>query len=54
MARLATAFRKGERDKAVEMRCNHMAFGVSSKAGRQVALEIDLFLKEIEGPESRH
>ena len=43
----------GERDKAVEMRCNHMAFGVSAKAGRQAAREIDLFLKEIEGSESR-
>jgi len=39
---------EGERDKAVEMRCNHMAFGVSAKAGRQVALEIERFLDEIE------
>ena len=45
---------EGERDKAVEMRCNHMAFGVSAKAGRQVALEIGRFLEEIEAPESRH
>ncbi|HET7605841.1 MAG TPA: alpha/beta fold hydrolase [Sphingomicrobium sp.] len=40
---------EGERDKAVEMRCNHMAFGVSAKAGRQVAREIEKFLGEVEG-----
>ena len=36
-----------ERDKAVEMRCTHMAFGVSQRTGRQVALEIQKFLDEI-------
>jgi dienelactone hydrolase len=41
----------GERDKEVEIGCSHMAFGVSSKAGRRIASEIELFLKEAE---SRH
>ena len=45
---------EGERDKHVEIGCSHMAFGVSREAGRRVAREIDLFLKEIEGRESRH
>jgi hypothetical protein len=44
----------GERDKEVEVSCNHMAFGVSRSAGQRVAREIDIFLKEVEGPESRH
>jgi pimeloyl-ACP methyl ester carboxylesterase len=35
-----------ERDKAVELRCSHMAFGVSARAGQQVAREIDKFLDE--------
>ena len=43
----------GERDKEVEMRCNHMAFGVSATAGRQVAREIAAFLEEVEQPSSR-
>ena len=43
----------GERDKEVEVPCNHMAFGVSHSAGRRVAREIELFLKEIEQPSSR-
>ena len=38
----------GERDKAVEVSCNHMAFGVSAKAGRRVAREIAQFLEEVE------
>lgn len=43
-----------ERDKAVEMRCTHMAFAVSKAAARQVSEEIDAFLEE-QGlaPESR-
>jgi len=43
-----------ERDKAVELRCTHMAFGVSKRTGREVAREIRRFLKE-KGllPESR-
>jgi pimeloyl-ACP methyl ester carboxylesterase len=35
-----------ESDEAVEMACGHMAFGVSSKATRQVVREIDRFLKK--------
>jgi pimeloyl-ACP methyl ester carboxylesterase len=44
-----------ERDKAVELRCTHMAFGVSRRIGRKVAREIRSFLKE-KGllPESLH
>lgn len=42
-----------ERDKAVELRCAHMAFGVSARAARDVIREIDRFLKEIATPESR-
>jgi pimeloyl-ACP methyl ester carboxylesterase len=44
-----------ERDKAVELRCTHMAFGVSERTGREVAREIASFLKE-KGllPESLH
>ncbi|MFL6734934.1 MAG: alpha/beta fold hydrolase, partial [Sphingomicrobium sp.] len=38
----------GERDKAVEMRCSHMAFGVSGRATRRVTREIESFLKEVE------
>jgi len=30
-----------------------MSFGVSAKAGVRIAREIDLFLREIEGAESR-
>ena len=36
---------EGERDKEVEMRCTHMAFGVSRRTVRQVVREIDTFLK---------
>jgi pimeloyl-ACP methyl ester carboxylesterase len=45
----------GERDKAVELDCTHMAFGVSRRAARDVVREIDRFLEE-QGvpPESRH
>jgi predicted alpha/beta hydrolase family esterase len=43
-----------ERDKAVELDCTHMAFGVSRKAARQAVREIEQFLKEIHGSESRH
>lgn len=34
-----------ERDKEVELACHHMAFGVSSKAAREVVREIHDFLK---------
>ncbi|MEO6581224.1 MAG: alpha/beta hydrolase [Sphingomicrobium sp.] len=34
-----------ERDKEVELACHHMAFGVSSKAARDVVREIHTFLK---------
>lgn len=43
-----------ERDKAVELQCHHMAFGVSSKAARATVREIVCFLDEIGGRESRH
>lgn len=43
-----------ERDKAVEMRCTHMAFGVSRRVARDVVREISSFLNEIEGADSRH
>ena len=39
-----------ERDEAVEMRCTHMAFGVSKRVGRHVAREITRFLKEKGAP----
>lgn len=35
-----------ERDKAVELGCTHMAFGVSRTAAREVVREIDRFLDE--------
>ena len=38
-----------ERDKAVEISCSHMAFGVSRKAGRRIAREIGRFLEQAEG-----
>ena len=44
---------EGERDREVEIGCNHMAFGVSEKAGRRIAREIGKFLKEMEPPSSR-
>jgi dienelactone hydrolase len=39
---------EGERDKAVEIDCTHMAFGVSARAARQVVREVDEFLEEID------
>jgi dienelactone hydrolase len=36
----------GERDKAVEIGCSHMAFGISKNATRRVAREIEIFLQE--------
>jgi hypothetical protein len=35
-----------ERDKEVELRCHHMAFGVSRRAAREAVREIERFLKE--------
>ena len=35
-----------ERDKAVEMDCTHMAFGISKRAARNVVSEIQAFLNE--------
>lgn len=35
-----------ERDKAVEMDCTHMAFGISRRAARDVVSEIQTFLEE--------
>ena len=41
-------------DKAVELDCTHMAFGVSAKAARDVVREIERFLKEQKlAPESQ-
>ncbi len=43
-----------ERDKAVELDCTHMAFGVSAAAARDVVREIEAFLEEQKlTPESR-
>ncbi len=36
-----------ERDKAVEMQCSHMAFGVSARIARDVVSEVRKFLREI-------
>jgi pimeloyl-ACP methyl ester carboxylesterase len=44
-----------ERDKAVEMRCTHMAFGVSKRVAPDVVREIGVFLEELGiAPESHH
>lgn len=39
----------GESDKSVELRCNHMAFGVSARATRAAVREVAAFLAETEG-----
>jgi alpha-beta hydrolase superfamily lysophospholipase len=36
-----------ERDKAVELDCTHMAFGISGRAARDVVREIEIFLDEV-------
>jgi hypothetical protein len=36
-----------ERDKAVEMHCTHMAFGVSRRVAHEVVREIGSFLEEL-------
>ena len=36
-----------ERDKAVELDCTHMAFGVSGRAARDAVREIEIFLDEV-------
>jgi hypothetical protein len=41
-----------ERDKAVEIGCSHMAFGISKNATRRVAREIGLFLDEVDADSS--
>ena len=41
-----------ERDKAVELACTHMAFGISAKAAQDVVTEVTRFLDEIERGES--
>jgi hypothetical protein len=53
VAKRAARGLEGERDKQVEIGCSHMAFGVSRRAGRRIAREIELFLREVEGIESR-
>jgi hypothetical protein len=40
-----------ERDRAVELDCAHMAFGVSRRATRAAVREIVRFLAEVEGIE---
>ena len=37
----------GERDKAVEIDCTHMAFGVSRRTAREVVREVQEFLREL-------
>jgi pimeloyl-ACP methyl ester carboxylesterase len=45
---------EGESDKTVELDCTHMAFGVSTRAARDVMREIGRFLDELGmAPESR-
>jgi glycosyltransferase involved in cell wall biosynthesis len=39
---------EGERDKAVELECTHMAFGVSRKTAKGVVREVLKFLEEID------
>jgi hypothetical protein len=39
----------GERDHAVELKCTHMGFGVSSSAARDVVREIEKFLEQDDG-----
>jgi pimeloyl-ACP methyl ester carboxylesterase len=39
---------EGERDKAVELGCTHMAFGISARAAFDVVREVKNFLDEIE------
>ncbi len=41
-----------ERDKAVELACHHMAFGVSRKAALRVVGEVARFIEEVEAAES--
>jgi pimeloyl-ACP methyl ester carboxylesterase len=36
-----------ERDRAVEIPCSHMAFGISKRATRRIASEIETFLKDV-------
>jgi pimeloyl-ACP methyl ester carboxylesterase len=43
-----------ERDRAVELDCAHMAFGVSRRATRAAVREIVRFLAEVEGADSQH
>jgi dienelactone hydrolase len=38
-----------ERDKAVELSCTHMAFGVSRRVAREVVREVETFLDETRG-----
>jgi len=46
--------REGECDKAVEIGCSHMGFGVSARGTRDSVRQIVKFLKEIEASESLH
>jgi predicted alpha/beta hydrolase family esterase len=39
-----------ERDKAVELKCTHMGFGVSTRITREVVREVRSFLDEVETP----
>ena len=36
-----------ESDKSIELKCTHMAFGVSRRTAHQVVHEIDTFLKSV-------
>jgi hypothetical protein len=47
VAPVAARGRPHESDKAVELNCTHMAFGVSRRIARQVVREIDSFLKSV-------
>jgi len=45
VARRAARGLDGQRDAEVEIGCSHMAFGLSRRAGRRIASEIESFLK---------
>jgi pimeloyl-ACP methyl ester carboxylesterase len=47
VAPAAARGREGECDKTVELKCTHMAFGVSRRTANEVVREIDTFLKSV-------
>jgi pimeloyl-ACP methyl ester carboxylesterase len=45
---------EGESDKAVELDCTHMAFGVSRRTARHVVREVQEFVREFRGVRQSH